>query len=101
MTVRQVPSRHAASFWRASSKIKKRGFEHALNEMLRLRLGYRTSMFRMDDFCYRNARQDYHAAAAGAAFTLWDQRLDLAWNVEYSWMAAGDFMSTAALRFRF
>lgn len=77
------------------------GFEHTVNEMLRLLLGYRYSVFRMDDFCYRNASQDYHTAAAGVDFTLWNQRLGLAWNVEYSWMAAGDFMNTVALRFRF
>ena len=96
MVGRTVLSQYAGDVYRLML-----GFDHTVNEMLRLRLGYRTSMFRMDDFCYRNARQDYHTAAAGADFMLWNQRLELAWNVEYSWMAAGDFMNTVALRFRF
>ncbi len=77
------------------------GLEHTLNEWIRLRLGYRYSLFDMDDFCYRDASQDDHTAAGGADFSLLDDRLVLAYDLEYSWMAAGDFMNAFVLRYRY
>jgi hypothetical protein len=96
MVDRSAGSKYAGDVYRVMA-----GLEQRVNEMLLLRLGYRYSIFRMDEFCYRNGNLEYNTVAFGVDFNLWNKRLGMGYNAEYSWVGLGDFVNTVSLRYTF
>ncbi len=77
------------------------GAEQRLASWLTAQAGYRYNVYRLDDVCGADGDQEFHTVGGGLGAQLLNQRLVLAWNMEYSWLSKGDFKNVLTARYTF
>ena len=77
------------------------GVEQRLASWLTAQVGYRYNVYRLDDVCGADGNLEFHTLDGGLRIPLLDQRLSLEWNMEYSWVANGDFKNVLSVQYTF
>lgn len=90
----------ATAYYKGTTLRAMLGLEYSLSKSLSLRGGYRHSSFNVEDLCNKNAMQGINTAALGLDYRL-DDRLNVSWNGEYTWMGYGDFTQSLSIRYSF
>lgn len=84
--------------WDTSALRPMIGLKYGITETWKLLGGYRYSVFNTLDMCYKNADTDFNTFSLGTVFSLFEKRLRIHWNIEYSTLDPnGEFMNLLAL----
>jgi len=91
-----IQARYKGQIYRAMLGARQR-----LSSWATAQIGYRYNDYRLDDVCGADGDQQFHTLGGGFAIQLLAERLSLEENMEYSWLADGDFKNVISARYAF